>query len=115
MGVCDTVCMVAERLLEAKMPRDPRHRLQAEILRLMPLYRDIVGLTDWESAFQSVLPEIEDCSEIAELLYEIFEFGRDNMYAAFRAQHTAKYFVELSDRFRRSGIVLDGHQELDGW
>jgi hypothetical protein len=115
MGVCETVEMAAQALVRAKVPQDARHRLLAEILRLMPLYRDANGLADWEMAFRGVLAEPDDESEIGELLYQVYEFGCENMYGNHNAQASLRAFARLSERFRQSGIVLDTHRGLDDW
>ena len=50
MGVCETVASLAEAVGRSKRPASPRHRLLIEILRLMPLFREIRDLSAWVSS-----------------------------------------------------------------
>jgi hypothetical protein len=115
VGVCETVKALAEAIAQAKAPQEARHRLMVEILRLMPLYRDIHDLTAWESAFQGALHGQDDDSEVGHLLWELFEFGRYNMYGAFDAPGTAKEFASLAKLLTRGDVPVPQSPGLTGW
>ncbi len=116
MGVCNTVVLLTEALEKAKQPTLPRHRLLAQILKLMPLYNEIHDLAAWEAAYQGAMEEADDNSEIGLLLWEIFEFGRYNLYSAFDVEGTSECYDQLSSMFSENGIVNPIIQpELDRW
>src|SRR5579884_2495519 len=111
MGVCETVKSLAEAVAKAKALEKPRHRLLVEILRLMPLYRDIGDLSAWESAIHGALGQ-DDESEVGQLLWEVFEFGTYNMYGAFDAEGTAEVFRHLSQWMAQRGVTAPEPQGL---
>jgi hypothetical protein len=97
------------------MPQEPRHLILVEILRLMPEYRDINHLVAWESAFQGVLEDQDDESEIGQILWEVFDFGRFNMYGAFDAPRTSQQFEWLSNWLSARGVPMPPPQGLADW
>jgi hypothetical protein len=115
MGVAETVKELAESVAHAKMPTHPRHRLLVELLRLMPLYRDINGLCAWEAAFKGAMEWQDDESEVGQLLWDVFEFGGYNMYGAFDAEGTLQEFRGLASRLSERGVRVREPQGLDGW
>lgn len=115
MGVCVTVKSLAESVSTVKTPEDSRHRILVEILRLMPLYRDIFGLVAWESAFRGALAEEDDDSEVGQILYEVFDFGTFNMYGAFDADGTAQEFERVSAWLRQGGVPVLQPQGIADW
>lgn len=115
MGVTETVAALAGSIAQVKALTNPRHRLLVEILRLMPLYSDVGDLTAWESAFQGVLEDQDDESEIGNLLWDIFVFGRMNMYVGFDARQTEIAFRYIAQEFERRGVPVTPQGSLDDW
>ncbi len=115
MGICSTVASLAEAVSKAKAPLEPRHRLQVDILKLMPLYSEIWNLSPWEHAFQDVVKEPDDESETGLLLWEIFDFGRYNMYSAFDPAGTRDCYIALTDLLKEKGVALSGKHDIDSW
>ena len=115
MGVCEAVRELAEGIDQGLAPKDPRHRICVELLRLMPCYRDIRDLSAWESAYQGALDEKDDETTVGVLLYEIFEFGRGNMYGAFNHKQTLENFDVLSKQLEDHGVPVPRISGLTGW
>jgi hypothetical protein len=116
MGVADVVRTVAKAVARATNPTDPRHRIGAQILRLMPDYRDAHALVAWESAFQGSVAATDE-SEVGRLLYAVFDFGRLNMYGQFSGPLTVQEFAKLSDWLAERGVVVPVPEprELSKW
>ena len=115
MGVCETVRSIAESVSQVKMPQESRHQILVQILRLMPQYREIRDLVAWESAFQGALEEQDDESEIGQILWEVFEFGRFNMYAKFDVPGTSQQFEWLSTLLNERGVPMPPPEGLEEW
>ena len=105
MGVTDVVRCLADAIDRARSPTNPRHRICLELLRLMPYYHGINNLPAWESAYQGALEEKDDESEMGQLLYEVFELGRFNMYGKFQPAETFQDLMALSAWLAERGIV----------
>ena len=108
VGVAETVKSLAEAVERAKLPTNPRHRICVELLRLMPKYRDIGDLSAWEAAYQGALEERDDESEVAQLLWEVFDFGRLNMYGKFEPELTAHAGALKEHLALEIELVLEG-------
>ncbi len=106
MGICNTVEAFSSALSQEVMIEDPRHKLQLEILKLMPLYRDIRDLSQWESAFTETLEEAEDESTVGEIIYAIFDFGRCNMYCAFSEDNAIREFSSLKALVEKKSLFI---------
>ena len=115
MGVAETVYLLTEAIERAKSPWHPRHRICLELLRLLPEYRDINKLPAWESAFQGALDSRDDESEIGQIPFEVFEFGRCNMYGEFDLDRTVYEFERLSSWLADRGIVVPAPEDLSQW
>ena len=105
MGVCKVVKELAGAVSLAKPDLQPRHRLQVELLRLMPLYLEVWDLSLWESAFQQTIDD-DDKSETALLLLEVFDFGRLNMYGAFQVEQTREAYAALRAYLLAHGVAV---------
>ena len=116
MGVCKTVALLAKTVETIKLPINSRHKLLIQLLKLIPLYKEIRALDEWETACQGVLEDQDDTSEIGSLLWEVFEFGRYNLYAAFDATGTAACYNNLVKHFENHNIKIPmWDSELDEW
>ena len=115
MGVCETVQVLAEAVALAKQPVEARYRLLIEILRLMPLYRDIRDLSAWESAFQAALAPCEDESEMGNVLAELFDFGRHNRYGAFDQAGTLFCYASFARWLTEHGVPAPDSPDLSRW
>jgi hypothetical protein len=115
MGICETVADLAVNVSASRSIEEPAHLLALELLRLMPLYREISDLRAWEAAVQDVLPDEPADSEVNRLLCQVFEFGRYNMYAEIDAAGTAKKFATLRESLQQSGIRVPVPRGLDSW
>lgn len=116
MSVSQTVVALAD-LIEARIPLESaRERLQLEILRQMPLYVQIWDLPAWESAFTAVMEE-DDPPEGsgAWVLWEVFDFGRCNLYAAFVEAAAKRDYDYMRAQLRRVGIDVPESPELSDW
>ena len=114
-GCREIVKSLAEAVARAKEPEQPRHRLLVEILRLTPLYRDINGLCEWEDAFQNALEKEDDESEVGKILWELFDFGRYNMYAKFDTEGTAQAYESLCLWLSAHGVSVPASHGLADW
>jgi hypothetical protein len=81
----------------------------------MPQYRDINDLVAWESAYQGALAERDDESEVGQLLWEVFDFGRLNMYGRFEPDRTAHAFAALSSWIAERGVSVPAPAGLADW
>jgi hypothetical protein len=115
MGICETVVTLANEFVKSKTLNTPHQKLQVELLRLMPLYKEINNLVAWERTFMAALPEPDDESDVGQLIYEIFSFGRYNMYGAFDKQGTYREFDWLVKQLARAGVIVPPHHDLDDW
>jgi hypothetical protein len=115
MGMADTVRSLAEAVAQVKSLTNPRHRICVELLRLMPEYLEIHRLDGWEEAYQDALEPIDDASETGVILWEVFEFGRLNMYGAFNPKLTVKEFARLSSWLTERGINVPTPGDLTDW
>ncbi len=115
MGLCETVRETAEAISGSKTITAPGHRLAIELLRLMPLYRDIGNLNAWEVALQDVFAEAEDQSEVGRLLSQVFAFGRYNMYAEFDVDGTEREFAAVRETLERSGVAATSASRIMSW
>jgi hypothetical protein len=115
MGVCDTVSRLADAVETELKPKLPHHRNLLEILRRMPSYRDDEKLSDWESDFLKETPEDEDESAIGQITWEIFEFGRLNLYSAFDSAGTKEDYRWLCELLFSSGVKPPTHAGLSNW
>ena len=110
MSVSETVRTIAEILESHHVSTDGRDNLLLGILKLMPLYRDVKGLDLWESAFLKALDDLNEAN-INPIIWELFEFGRFNLYGAFDQDATLK---ELNKLLRLAGdLELNLPTEFD--
>jgi hypothetical protein len=113
MGLCDTVAKLADAAERDLSPSEARHKLLLAILRLMPLYRDIVHLPEWETAFKGALTrDHDDESRIGKLIYDIFEFAGFNLYAAFDIEGTKIAYDARVKRLEDAGIRVPPDEGL---
>ncbi len=84
----------------------------------MPYYLAIGNLSLWEEAFTEALTDEDDLSNIGELIREIFEFGRYNLYCKFDEKKTVVAFNNLCDTLSRNKInhnLLNLDLDLGVW
>jgi len=115
MGICATVKDLAEAIEKSKLDVHAQHRHQIEILSDMQRYADARDLGNWESTFQSTLDELDDQSEVGLLLWEIFELGRFNLYAAFNPVGTQYEYETLKKLLLQHGVRIDTVHSNDDW
>jgi hypothetical protein len=116
MGVADVVRTMAKAIAGATNPTDPQHRIGAQLLRLMPDYRDAQKLVAWESAFRELGLSM-DGTDVGRMLAEVFDFGRLNLYVQFDGPRTVAAFRQLSDWLAERGVVVavPEPRELTKW
>ncbi|MGV3658628.1 MAG: hypothetical protein ACO1TE_00535 [Prosthecobacter sp.] len=114
MSVSETVQLLAKAIGGARGGLSPRHRLLLGLLQLMPLYGDVGDLGAWDLACQEALSNGEDDSETAQLLKEVFEFGRFNMYSRFDPQGTSGRYAVVSTLLQQAGIACPQVDEFTG-
>jgi hypothetical protein len=114
MGISDAVRSVVDAILRKLQPQNARQRLLAELLRLMPLYRDFGDLSAWEVACRQKDDE-DDNSEIAVLLREVHDFAILNMYASIDVSETKAEYARLSDILRSAGVEPPVTGPLTDW
>jgi hypothetical protein len=115
MGVCATVATLAEAFARSIPLHTPHQKLQIELLKLMPFYKDMFNLVAWERAFMAALPEPDDESTTGLLIYEIFSFGRYNMYTTFNKEGAEHEYNSLVTELVRFGVKVLPHNGLDDW
>jgi len=115
MGVCSTVKMLAQAVLDSGAELDSRQELQLELLKLGPLYLKICNLPLWESALQGTLLD-DDQSTVGMLINEVYELAMLNSYAQFDIPKTKEVFRSVVDDFNKNGVWFSV-TELDpeGW
>jgi hypothetical protein len=118
--VSETVKALAEAVVEVHPVRLPLHRLILELLRLMPLYRDVDGLPDWETAIRDATAEREDYSEVGDLLWAVFEFAARALYPpqgyeVFDPAWTEAAFRSLGKALEGSGVKIPEGMSFTGW
>ncbi len=80
----------------------------------MPLFQDVRRLDLWEASFQEVVPT-ENASKTEELLDELFELGRYNLYTVFQPERTQEYYQKLREKLAGSGHVIPESVDLSDW
>ena len=116
MGACATVANLAEALSASGELRTPRHKMLVDILKIMPQYYEMGDLSAWETAFQAALEEKDDESDLGNLIWEIFEFGRHNLYMAFDPDGTKICYHDLIPLFGAQGLERPvAVPEFKGW
>ena len=115
MGVCNTVRLIAMAIEESALQLNARHQLQLGLLKLMPLYNQLDGLTDWEEAIQQTLAEPDDESDEGRLIYLVYEFGFHNLYGAFDEPGTVDYFGHVAAALKENGIAVPELDDLSDW
>lgn len=114
MGVLDVVAALADSVAATYGPLNPRHTLMVRVLRWGREYAEAGRLDAWESAFQDVEGEVES-SPIGELLGDIFELGRYNLYTLFDPQGTRAAYQQLAEKFQRAQIPTPPSPDLSDW
>jgi hypothetical protein len=86
----------------------------------MPLYRDVNGLPDWETAIRDATAEREDHSEVGDLLWAVFEFAARALfplqgYEVFDPAWTETAFRSFCESLERSGGKVPAATGFTGW
>jgi hypothetical protein len=116
MGICNSVKVLAQAVIDIGFDIDSRQELQLEILKQGPLYLSINNLPLWESAFQSTLLDKDDESKVGILINETYELAMLNMYGAFDSSRTIEIAQVVIDAFKKNGVnIPSGKLELDRW
>lgn len=115
MGICTTVRELAAAVEKSKSVVLPKHCVQIDLLRRMQQFADARDLGDWEARFQSTVGECEDQSEVGLLIWEIFEFGRFNLYGAFRPLETNHEYEILKSFLSMHGVKVDANHNNEDW
>src|SRR4051794_26179788 len=100
MRICTTVKAIAEAIARSHQPLSPSQEACVNVLRWMPLYKD---LSLWEDEYGRP-PSFEPDGTLDLLLDEVFEFGRYNLNCKFDPMGTKRLYTELSKRLRSAGI-----------
>lgn len=115
MSVSHTVKQIAEAIGASGQVEEALHRLQIELLRLMPMYVAADLLVTWETAFQKTLSGPDDDAGVGLLLMEVFDFARCNMYGAFDLECTQRQYAMVHGLLARHGIVIADYADLTDW
>jgi hypothetical protein len=78
------------------------------------MYLDVGRLDAWEAASQAILPD-DDQTAADELLLEVWDFGRFNLYAAFEQVATNNQYTKLRALLAKHGIDSEEAPDLSGW
>lgn len=130
MGLCDTVKILADALLE-KIPEE-RRKLRVAVAEIgdMSSYKEQRDLGQWETECNSTFYDCAsdpwfDQSEEARaredvhlfLADELYEFGRYNLYGAYMREQTKREYQALRTKFISAGIPIPELSEvnLEGW
>lgn len=115
MGICATVKELAKAVQSIAQDGNPNVQLSIEILSLMPLYAEARELGAWEQAYQAISSQEHNQSNVEMLLDAIFEFGRFNLYGAFRKEATNQEYRILVSKLEQHGIRPVHSPEIDNW
>jgi hypothetical protein len=115
MGICSTVRDATDAIAAAKPLVKARYQRQAEILRRMPSYAQSRDLATWEQAFMSLVDDQATETEESELLWEVFEFGRFNLYSNIRKAETESALQRLAEFLNSHGVGFTGQSSVEEW
>jgi ABC-type cobalamin transport system ATPase subunit len=115
MGVCSVVREAALAIDAAFGGDDPRVRSAAQSVASMPHWSEQRRLDLWEEHVEEVVQVTDQSSLAMRLLEEVCEFGRFNLYGAFRAEETAQEFRRLAARLSQHGVMLTEHDDVSEW
>ena len=112
-----TVSSIARELADAIITSREiplaRHRLQLELFRMMPLYREVGILGAWDKAFNNTQSKERDSSELGRLIAALYGFATINFYGAFQADVTVREYESVSRVFRSAGITCPTVDKFD--
>jgi hypothetical protein len=114
MALCDFVSESATSLAHERAPLSVREAYLAYVLQGMPYFRNVRRLDLWESDYRAVAPD-GNPSETEQLLDELFELGRYNLYAAFSSEGTLECYERLRQKFASAGQDLPEAADLSNW
>jgi hypothetical protein len=110
-GVCAAVYEFTV-IIEREFELSNEDFVLARLLSLMPLYHSRQNLDQWEYVIQiSRVPESDQPAN--QLLWECFEFGRENLYCKFSAENQYLGYERLKQLFLQNSIQIPKYFQLD--
>lgn len=116
MGVCKSVSILAQSVLDDCSGMEARQELQLQLLKLGPLYLEISNLPLWESALQNTFLDEDDESTVGILINELYELAMFNMYGAFDISQTVKFGAQVIETLKDNGVSISiNSKEFECW
>ena len=115
MGICSTVRDAVDAIAESRPSVLSALRQQVEVLRRMPEYAAGRDLGAWEGTFISLMDDRTIDSELGGLLWDVFEFGRFNLYGRIKIAETETELSNLRRRLLARGVRFDARASVDEW
>lgn len=115
MGICSTVRGATDAIAESHPSVLSTFRQQVEVLRRMPEYAAGHDLATWERTFVSLMDDRTIGSELGGLLWDVFEFGRFNLYSRIRVAETEAELSNLRGLLLAHGVRIDAHASVGEW
>lgn len=115
MGICSTVRDATDAIAECHPSVLSTFRDQVEVLRRMPEYAARRDLDTWERTFVSLMDDRPIDSELGELLWGVFEFGRFNLYSSIQGSQTETGLSNLSGLLLAHGVRFDARASVGEW
>jgi hypothetical protein len=113
MTVSSIVRELAEGVIATGKVCSARQRLQLELFRMMPVYREVGILGSWDRAFNDTWSKERDTSEMGHLIAVLYGFATVNFYGAFQADVTIREYESTSRCFRTGGITCPAVDKFD--
>jgi hypothetical protein len=95
---------LAEAIIAVTPAATSRQRLLLELLRLLPLYRDIGNVAIWDKTYHAAMPVEDDTSDAGQLIGAVYEFATTPFYGAFEADVTLSVYQDTCRYLRSAGI-----------
>ena len=115
MGICSTVRDATDAIAESRPSVLSTFRRQVEVLRRMPEYEAGHDLGAWERTFMSLMDDRTIDCELGGLLWDVFEFGRFNLYSSIQVAETEAELSNLRGRLLAHGVRFDARASVGEW
>ncbi len=104
MTVSSVTRELAQATIAARPASTPRQRLLLELLRLLPLYRDIGNVAIWDKSYHAAMPAEDDTSEVGQLIDAVYDFAITPFYGAFESEVALRAYEDTCRCLHGAGI-----------
>ncbi|MDP1797720.1 MAG: hypothetical protein Q8K78_09575 [Planctomycetaceae bacterium] len=115
MGLCEAITALTDALAANCKDLDSRQRLRIHVIRSILIYRDARRIDAWDQAIRDVFGNERSVFITDQLIEEIADLGRLNLYGAFDVTETLNEYRRIVQRFKAEGISTPPIPDFSDW